>query len=551
MIYIHRSSRIKSTLITTAIFLILVSAPLFAQTPPAGCDEQALADAKQSFNELRLQYIKDPSTVDELEFRLAASDYIGLAEECYYSSYGADPGGQMIDEGGVWMTEHGIQTNFDSGDYVLWGTKWGAGSPFTDGTDLPGPQITGGTVTYSFMADAVDLSAEGGPLSNVALTSLATYSPCFLDEIELALGAWSAVADILFFPVTDGGEPFNDPPGAHIRIGAHTFDGASGTLAHAFFPPPNGNGAAGDTHFDSEEIWACTPGAGNIALGLVALHEFGHAIGLGHEMTDIAVMNPFYNPALTFGPLADDIMGAGEIYDTAGAATTTHFGNVGIGTDTPEATLHTVGSDGATKILVEEKSATAAPRTLFQLKNNGNTKFGVHNTEADVEWAFANPGTAFRLSRQGSGEVEMEIFNNGNVTIAGDLTQNSDVHAKTAITDVNPQEILARVSELPVSKWEYKDAPGEDHIGPMAQDFYAAFGLGGSQTGISTIDASGVALAAIKALAEENRMLKAENAALDGRLEQLERQQAGLQVLMTRFLENQQAQTVLASRTIN
>jgi hypothetical protein len=117
---------------------------------------------------------------------------------------------------------------------VLWGTKWGAGSPFTDGTDLPGPQITGGTVTYSFMADAVDLSAEGGPLSNVALTSLATYSPCFLDEIELALGAWSAVADILFFPVTDGGEPFNDPPGAHIRIGAHTFDGASGTLAHAF-----------------------------------------------------------------------------------------------------------------------------------------------------------------------------------------------------------------------------------------------------------------------------------------------------------------------------
>jgi hypothetical protein len=219
-------------------------------------------------------------------------------------------------------------------------------------------------------------------------------------------------------------------------------------------------------------------------------------------------------------------------------------GDVGFGTDTPATSLHVLRSDGSAKVQVEETSATAAPRTLFQLKNNGNTKFGVHNTQADVEWAFANPGTAFRLSRQGSGEVEMEIFNNGNVTIAGDLTQNSDVHAKTAITDVNPQEILARVSELPVSKWEYKDARGEAHIGPMAQDFYAAFGLGGSETGISTIDASGVALAAIKALAEEN-------ASLNQRLEQLERQQADMQALVTYLLEDQKEQTVLASHTVN
>jgi len=506
----------------TSIFLLAAPALVSAQTTGAGCDEEALEDAKQYFNELRLQYIKDPSAVDELEFRFAASEYVDLSEQCYSSRYGAPPGDQIIDEGGIMMGEHGINPIFDSAEYDLWGTKWGAGTSFTGGIEVPGPQISGGTVTYSFMSDGVVLDAEGGVLSNVAITSLGGFAPCFLEEIELALGAWSAVSDIRFIPVTDGGEPFNDPPGAHIRIGAHVFDGVSGTLAHAFFPPPNGVGAAGDTHFDSEEVWACAIGAGNIGIGLVALHEFGHAIGLLHEVTDLAVMNPIYNPALTFGPLADDIIGAGEIYGAAGAATTAFFGDVGIGTDSPGATLHAVRTDGSAKILVEEASSTVAPRTLFELRNPGNTKFTVNNTDAGEAWAFANPGTAFRLSRQGSGEVEMEIFNNGNVTIAGDLTQNSDFNVKTAIKDVDPGKILHLVSQLPVSQWEYKDAPGESHIGPMAQDFYAAFGLGGSETGISTIDTAGVALTAIKALVGEIEALKKQNEMLQKRLDNLE-----------------------------
>ncbi len=220
----------------------------------------------------------------------------------------------------------------------------------------------------------------------------------------------------------------------------------------------------------------------------------------------------------------------------------TPTGNVGIGTLSPVEALH-VKVVGA-KALVEETDGTVAPRTLFQLKNPGNTKFGVLNTDAGVEWAFANPGTAFRLSRQGSGVVEMEIFNNGNVTIAGLLTENSDVNAKTKITDINPEEILSLVSRLPISQWEYQDAEGEKHIGPMAQDFYAAFGLGASETGISTIDTAGVALAAIKALREQNADLLA-------RLEELERQQTGLQVMVATMIEAQQAAPVLTKTAMN
>jgi hypothetical protein len=183
-------------------------------------------------------------------------------------------------------------------------------------------------------------------------------------------------------------------------------------------------------------------------------------------------------------------------------------GDVGIGTASPAASLHVRRTDGTAQALIEDTNATVAPRTLFQLKNSGNTKFGVLNTDAGVEWAFANPGTGFRLSRQGSGVVEMEIFNNGNMTISGNLTQLSDVNSKTAITKVDSDEILHLVAQLPVTRWEYKDSRGEAHIGPMAQDFYAAFGLGGTELGISTIDTAGVALVAIQALIEKNEALE-------------------------------------------
>jgi len=70
-----------------------------------------------------------------------------------------------------------------------------------------------------------------------------------------------------------------------------------------------------------------------------------------------------------------------------------------------------------------------------------------------------------------------------------------------AIVPVDASAILDKVAELPVSMWTYKDdTSGARHVGPMAQDFYAAFGLGATETGIATLDTSGVALASIKAL---------------------------------------------------
>lgn len=220
------------------------------------------------------------------------------------------------------------------------------------------------------------------------------------------------------------------------------------------------------------------------------------------------------------------------------------FGDIGIGTSVPTAPLHVRRSDGSAKILVEE-TATPSARTLFQLKNPGDTSFGVLNTQSGVEWVFTNSDTGLQFSREGSGDVEMEVLNNGNLVVAGGLSIASDVNSKTAFTDIDSQEILNKVAELPVTKWEYKDALGEEHIGPMAQDFHAAFGLGATDTRISTIDADGIALAAIKALIEQNRSLAHQNQSLAHRVGELEKQNKRIEELLITMVSERSEKVVL------
>lgn len=229
---------------------------------------------------------------------------------------------------------------------------------------------------------------------------------------------------------------------------------------------------------------------------------------------------------------------------SAQALFVTPSGDVGVGTISPASSFEVRRTDGTAQILVDERSGASATRTLFALKNSGLTKFFIENTQAAVTWAFANKGTSFRISKQGSGKVELEVFNNGDATLAGVLTENSDVNSKQDIVPVNGNNILEKLTNLEISEWSYKDAPGNRHVGPMAQDFYAAFGLGHTDKGIATLDSSGVALAAIKALIEENTSLKE-------RLSLLESQQAEMQAVVIKVLEGQKSQNVLTSTVMN
>ncbi|HHN93824.1 MAG TPA: hypothetical protein ENK17_03570, partial [Anaerolineae bacterium] len=97
---------------------------------------------------------------------------------------------------------------------------------------------------------------------------------------------------------------------------------------------------------------------------------------------------------------------------------------------------------------------------------------------------------------------------------------------------VDPQAVLEQVAQLPITTWNYRaEDDSVRHLGPVAQDFYAAFGLGADDTHIAPLDASGVALAAVQglyqrvqALEAENRALREENAAQQEQIDALRRE---------------------------
>jgi hypothetical protein len=96
----------------------------------------------------------------------------------------------------------------------------------------------------------------------------------------------------------------------------------------------------------------------------------------------------------------------------------------------------------------------------------------------------------------------------------------SDRNLKHDIEPVDAQSVLERVSQLPISTWSYKsDNPSVRHMGMMAQDFHAQFGLGDTDRAFNPIDAHGVEMAAIKALYQ--RVLEQEE-----RIRQLEQERA-------------------------
>ena len=92
--------------------------------------------------------------------------------------------------------------------------------------------------------------------------------------------------------------------------------------------------------------------------------------------------------------------------------------------------------------------------------------------------------------------------------------------------------VLGRLRTMPIERWSFRDQPGVAHVGPVAQDFFAAFGLGTDDKTIGHSDLSGISLRAIQVLdertraaEERNRALEAELAALRERLTQLEAKQ--------------------------
>lgn len=139
------------------------------------------------------------------------------------------------------------------------------------------------------------------------------------------------------------------------------------------------------------------------------------------------------------------------------------------------------------------------------------------------------------LNSDGSVVIRSNITGtNTGVTMAanaGAWSSLSDRRLKQNIVPVKALDVLDKVVSLPMATWSYiAQGSGVRHIGPMAQDFAASFNVGENDTTISTIDADGVALAAIQGL---NAKLDAQNAVLHGQVEALLARVASLESSIT------------------
>jgi len=179
---------------------------------------------------------------------------------------------------------------------------------------------TGATVTYSFMGGGVDCSISGISITDsCSSVSLGGAMPVgYKDEIRRAFDAWQDVANDPDDITNDAGEAsIASQLSGDIRVGANSIDGAYSILAYAFFPYNNLNfSPGGDIQFDSGEIWTIGDTPYSFDIFSVALHEIGHSLGLDHELTNLAIMNPYYNGSV-LGLQSDDIAGIQAIYGAA------------------------------------------------------------------------------------------------------------------------------------------------------------------------------------------------------------------------------------------
>jgi len=207
-------------------------------------------------------------------------------------------------------------------------------------------------------------------------------------------------------------------------------------------------------------------------------------------------------------------------------------GGIGVGTNAPAAQLH-VSSGGASanpQMRINQTNTTDYARLRISVANANYWDIATGPSTNNAMNFFRN-GTGDVMSLKPDDATNYLVMGNGaRLTKGGAWTNASDRNLKTNFETVDSRAVLAQVVNLPITAWNYK---AEDarvrHLGPMAQDFYAAFKLGDDDKTISTIDLDGVALSSIQGLYELAKEKDAHIASQQKQIESLETRLATLE----------------------
>jgi Collagen triple helix repeat (20 copies)/Chaperone of endosialidase len=158
-------------------------------------------------------------------------------------------------------------------------------------------------------------------------------------------------------------------------------------------------------------------------------------------------------------------------------------------------------SDAAAGVLGVASSATGTTHAIRGIveSGQGTAGFFMARSTGNVLDGFSYTGTS-------SAPTLKEVFRvDGNgIVLANAYNYLSDRNAKEHLHPVEGAQVLAKLATVPMFTWNYRTNPDIRHIGPMAQDFHAAFGFGDDEKHIGIVDSEGVALVAIQELYQMN-----------------------------------------------
>ncbi len=393
--------------------------------------------------------------------------------------------------------------------------------------------------------DLQSFAVVGGGKGNLAMGSLSTISGG-ADNIAAGENSFIGGGDSNSAPGgggTVGGGGSNTASGSASTVaggGANMASGSLGSISGGGF-----NTASGGYSSVSGGAYNCAGGVLSSANGSRAKVRPGSGSGsAGQGCNGIA----------TVGTVGDRGTFVWADYQDADFVSTgpNQFliraqGGVAINTNTPE---ETAALTVAGNVVVQSPNSLSFGSSTRQMLNLWGNTYGI-GVQSDTQYFRSGGNGYFAWFRGGvhsntgldpgaGGSLLMTLGPAASTPTgtarAQSFTNVSDRASKTGFEPIDASDVLTRVTQLPLSQWSYRNEPSVRHLGPVAQDFRAAFGLGEDERTISTVDSAGVALAAIQGLnaklEAENNALREDNTAIRDELVALQQQLTDLRALL-------------------
>jgi len=379
----------------------------------------------------------------------------------------------------------------------------GGGNVNSIGTNSHSATIAGGWGTS--ISDSMNYSAIGGGFYNSILNTSGTGSGSG-SGATIAGGEWNQILGNT--DATISGGTMNTNGSTRGTIGG----GSQNNISSSSEAATIGGGLGNTISSGAGASTICGGNQNKIATGAVGASIVGGDLNL--------------------------VSGAGSYATVAGGFANTAEGNSAFAAGKLAQALHDntfVWSDGSLAFASTgiNQFLINASRGVGINKNNPNPQYSldVHgNTYCDAAMAAQN----LYASNTISGQFISAQFSVSAPQLYGQLNSGSDRNTKENFQAVESSSILERVAGLPITTWNFKTEPGVRHLGPMAQDFKAAFEVGIDDKHIGVVDAQGVALAAIQGLNQKVVQLQAELELRNAETEELKTRLATLEQLVQR-----------------